>query len=118
MKFSKDFETSSNDRFESVSVQTMFELEETYKNLLDPEHSDELSDEEIRQKLLKEKTLFWQYCVILDKTERGYEITYTLKCPNCLEGKIIRISDRTPGFKDSFIIPCKKCGLTGGKRPN
>lgn len=112
LKFSPDFDTSSKDILESITIQSMFELEETYLRSFG--EVDEYNDEEIKNKLVKEGKLFWQYCDIVSKHfEPGNEEVYELRCPYCLEGKIVRISDRTPGFKSSFFIPCNKCGLTG-----
>lgn len=112
IKFSPDFDTSSQDILESIVIQSMFELEEIYLSISGD--ADEYTDEDIRDKLIKEGEIFWQYCKIINKhAEPGNEEVYELKCPYCFEGKIIKIDDRTPGFKSSFFIPCDKCGLTG-----
>ena len=115
INFSKNFEaTSKIDRFLAISIQTMFQVEEKYYEVKFPEETGELSDEEIRQKLIKEGKLFWQYCTLIDVRKRPHYVTeYILKCPYCLKGEIIRSKDNTPGFKESDIYPCQNCGLGG-----
>ena len=113
LTFSNDFITSSRDKFEAVSIQTMFELEGIYLNLIYPQRSEFYSDEETKQKLIDSGKLFWQSCEILDVKKEGYDERYTLKCPYCCKGEIIKIHEGMPGFKDSYFIPCQRCGLTG-----
>ncbi len=114
IKFSLDFETSSDDRFLAIAVQTMFQLEEKYYDIKYADKIKVLTDEEVKQKLVKEGRLFWQYCDLLDK-KQGFlnETEYVLKCPYCFKGKISRFHDDTPGFKESYFIPCNNCKLSG-----
>lgn len=39
-----------------------------------------------------------------------YTELITLQCPEC-DGVIKRHKDHTPGFKDSYLEPCDKCGF-------
>lgn len=114
IKFSLDFETSSDDRFLAIAVQTMFQLEEKYYDIKYTDEIKVLTDEEVKQKLVKKGKLFWQYCDLLDK-KQGFlnETEYVLKCPYCFKGKISRFHDDTPGFKESYFIPCNNCKLSG-----
>lgn len=73
-----------------------------------------LTQKNLKKKLLKEGTLFWQDCKILKENHLSdYEIETVLKCPYCMKGKIIRYKDNTPGYKESRFEACDICGLSG-----
>jgi hypothetical protein len=74
---------------------------------------DALPREALRRKLHEQGSVRWDEChepVPVDVS--GYTEKYTLACPLC-DGIIIRVSDRTPGDKESWFKPCTGCGLTG-----
>jgi hypothetical protein len=73
-----------------------------------------MKEEEIKQKLLKNKQLNWGECNILEeKNKPHYVKEYRLQCPYCSIGEITFIDDSTPGFREHDFIPCKNCGLDG-----
>jgi uncharacterized protein YutE (UPF0331/DUF86 family) len=113
MKVDPYFVTSDKDHFRSICLQSIMLLEATFANGCKSPRLNEFPYEEIRQKLLTEGKIHWQECDMLSKTVDGYISTYKLKCPICQDGVITREKDDTPGFRDSFITACTKCGLTG-----
>jgi predicted RNA-binding Zn-ribbon protein involved in translation (DUF1610 family) len=118
LKIRPDYETTDNDKFRYIVVQTMMDLEEICNKaakIKSPiiDDSDDLSDDDIKSQLISEGKLFWQSCEILGTEKMGYITKYTLKCPYCIEGKIIREKDDTPGYKESEFWACDNCGLDG-----
>jgi len=63
--------------------------------------------------LEKDGKLSWQFCKIIKYEKEEYDEKYILQCPYCNKGEIIRIIDRTPGFKESYFVKCSNCGLDG-----
>lgn len=106
-----------HDRFQLIVHQVLFELEYIYNKERAKKGAGKiesgLTDAEIKAKLEKEGRLFWQLCKVLDYEKEGYDERYTLQCPYCNKGELIRMIDATPGFKESFFIGCTNCGLEG-----
>jgi len=106
--------TDQTEKMLAISLQTMFQLEEKYIEIKYPGSIKILTDDDVKDKLIKEGRLNWQYCELLDKKNRPFYVTeFILKCPYCLTGKIIRYKDDTPGDKESYFDPCDNCGLDG-----
>jgi predicted RNA-binding Zn-ribbon protein involved in translation (DUF1610 family) len=113
----KVFANPHHDKFQLVIYQLLFELNSIYDNERvkrgEGTIQKGMNDEEIKNKLVQEGTLFWQFCKIINYEKEGYTERYELLCPFCGKGKIIRERDGTPGFKDSFFVKCDNCGLDG-----
>jgi hypothetical protein len=106
-----------HDKFQLIIHQILFELNDIYDKgrVKRGEGKIELglTDAEIKAKLEGEGKLSWQFCKILKYEKEVYDERYTLQCPYCNTGEIIRMKEGTPGFKDSFFIGCTNCGLDG-----
>lgn len=107
------FSSSDRDPFRSACIQTILAMEATYENGCRPVSKTPFPDDEVRNKLLENGTLFWQECELLRKDVRGTEHTYHLKCPLCNEGTIEREKETLVGHKESHIFPCTNCRLQG-----
>lgn len=67
-----------------------------------------------RERVLREGRVFWQECEILRQESPAQDETrWYLRCPLCGQGEIVRWKDATPGYKDSSMVPCTVCGLSG-----
>ncbi len=113
LKRDPSFEATDRDPLRVICFQTMFALDATLSSGGKPPRLEPYPHEKVRAKLLEDGELHWQQCELLDARERGYIVDYTLRCPLCIEGKIEREKDNTPGFKESTIWGCKRCGLGG-----
>lgn len=113
MKVDPYFISTDKDRFRSICLQSMMLLEAAFENEGKSPRLSEFPHEKVKEKLLKDGSVHWQECEIMSKTECGYISKYKLRCPLCQKGVIEREKDNTPGFKESDILPCNVCDLSG-----
>lgn len=107
------FVSTDQDHFRKVCIQTMFLLESTFNNNGRPPEMIFPADA-IREKLKSNGKLHWQDCELISKKQRSrYVHQVVLKCPYCSVGTVTREKDDTPGFRESDMTRCEKCGLTG-----
>jgi predicted RNA-binding Zn-ribbon protein involved in translation (DUF1610 family) len=107
------FLSNDPDGLRAISIQTMYLLEAAWNNGGRPPDI-EYPASEMRAKLIREGLLHWGECLSLSVEELNqYERRWTLLCPLCGEGNIIRYKDDTPGFRESNMGRCTKCRLTG-----
>jgi hypothetical protein len=107
------FHSTDPDPLRTVCMQTMFLLEATFHNGGKPPKLPEFPRAEAKRRLEGDGELHWQSCELLSLKQVGYVEKYTLRCPMCGAGTIVRERDATPGFKDATMSQCQTCGLTG-----
>jgi hypothetical protein len=107
------FASTDRDHFRSVCIQTMFLLESTFDNNGEQPIA-KFPKDETREKLNRDGRLHWQECELLSNDRLSQFVhRYVMRCPFCASGTIIREKDSTPGFRESNMTACGKCGLTG-----